>query len=428
MEEGQSTYSKVQRPMRTRLRAWSIRIGAVLMGVGSFSLLSAAASGLLGAPYIIGALWFVLPGLLLVLWGVHSPRVPSVDDGSRSTFWTAVSITVGALFTLYGLFVGLVLAFLFGATRGLLAFLSPWGVIGLALIGYGVGRALTYARRPWAIRESRSVLASIRTGVAAAPASGVPPTPDITDLQAIHGEIVRSVEAVYRVTSPAIRAAMYLWWLSWIVGTVYIAAAVVSPFGVILPLLGFPSGAIPLFADLALIPLLGLGLLEVGVGVPARLAELNRSASDLRAGKIPEVWHLVWWIPYVYTARLIYRAVARSSRTSPTNPESSVLESSYAILRFGRWLSYYARYWYTSIFIFLVVGGLAALLLGTLIGIDLTHAGGGAFVGLAALLVVLVGAFWYLYKRYSVLDSLSDRLAMLGAAEEELARAFWSRF
>lgn len=369
-------------------------------------------------------LFFGLGGLLL-WWGQKRPA-PEATLPVPSAFWTVVAITLGVLLLVYGVFVGLVFSLVTSAGRAFLAFLEPWGLLGFGLIAYGGYRLAIGPARSAAAGRARALLSGIL------PESGVSPsrteagsTRD-AELSALHQEVVVSVRDAYRETAPAIRALYWANYLTWTLAWVIFLGALT--FGEFLAPPGSSNSVIlALFLALA-----GLGVVEVGIGYPIRLRDLREADMRVSNGKVPDDWMLLWWVPYLFTARWILRTLGRWHRPPPET-ESSLLAASYSLLVYGRRLTRNARLWYLECFIILVLLGPFTAYVGLVVlGQRLAPAFGTAplesLVALAGALLVLILAFAFLRWGYRRIDPLSERFATLESAEAELNREFWSRF
>jgi hypothetical protein len=402
-------------------------LGGILIAFGLLDILYAAWVGPPLGPYISGASLFLIPGVLLLWWGFRRPSSEAAT-AVPSYFWTVVAIVVGVLLILFGALTGLVIALVLGASQGLEAAVIPWGIAGLALLAYGAVRAASSTRSARAASEARAILKRIQP-LEASP--GAVPTAsrfDQSSLLKMQHEIADTVRKAYQATSPAIRRCLYAWLVTWILIVAQALVYASNAFGVGLPFLGLPPHTIPLAYAIVAIVVAGIGVLEVGIGVPARLGELAKAKLDLSTGRTPESWELIWWFPFVYAAHLLSTRIRRYPSAAPAPGESSILATSYSFLKFGRWLGLYARFWYTSVFLLILTCAFPVFLAGDLVGITLAQGPAGAAAGWVAALAVMTGAFTYLYYRYRALDPLAEQLAVLQEAETELSRAFWARF
>jgi hypothetical protein len=404
-------------------------LGALLIALGAENIVYALSTQPLSqlGSYVAGAAIPAILGALLLWWGLRRPS-PESANAPPSTFGTAAALAVGALLLLLGTFLGLIFALALGAAEGLQVAFIPWDTAGLVLVTYGIRRATSSAPRTRAATEARAILERVRSPSAGPGPLPAPPGVDRSSLLKMQGEILTTVRQAYRSTAPTIRLSLYAWLVLWTLFVAQALAYAANAFGVGLPFLGLPPHRFPLAYGVEALVFAGLGVLEVGVGVPARLRALARVEADLVAGRVPEFWVLIWWLPFVYTAHLLWGLVRGTPAAAPAPTESSVLATSYSLLRFGRGLATYARAWYTSIFVVLLLAAFPVFLVGDVLGITLAGGPAGAGLGWVAALAVLVVAFAYLYRRYRTLDPLAQRLAVLGVADAELDRAFWAQF
>jgi len=419
--------------VRLTVRTLALGAGGVLIALGLSNVIFAVAARKPLGPYLVGALPFLLIALGLVWWA-RTRRAASVPTQPPSVFWTVVALVVGALLVGYGLLNGLIVSIIFSPSDAIASALIPWGILGGVLVAYGAYRLVRAGALQGGARQGEAVLEGIVGPLPTPYAANSPGELETLRLVALHRELVETVGRTYRATAPAIRAWLWSWFGLWLVAVASVAILIAPTLGVSWQAPGAgPPATVPIPIAVAILAAVALGVVEVGIGVQVRLRDLRRAGPLLAVGRVPDSWMLAWGWPFTYIARLLRGfGPVRSERTEPDS-EASDLATSFALLQFGRRLAGYARFWYTTVFLLLLIlGSFSAFVIVSVVAIVGFHgsviAPYGAFLAFGSVLAVVLGAFGYLYHRYRVLDPIVERLGRLEEAELALERAFWSRF
>lgn len=412
----------------SRVRDAAIFVGVTLMALEFWDLAYVVWARVPFQNHLATLVVLLGGGGFLVWWGRRTPS-PATPVPEPSPFWTVVAFSTGALLLAYGAAVGWILSLLFSPSRGFLAFLIPWGLSGLGLVAYGGARLAIAPRRAAAAGRARAALSGILPGPPGE-SEGIVRSEREASARRLRHDVVDLVQEAYAKSAPSIRAYYWTAFSAWllVLGSILVFLALTPGLGA----LGFPGPAGQGAGWALLVAAVAASTVEIGVGVPARARALADAGRSIAEGQAPDDWMLLWWVPELFTARLILRFLGR--REAPkVVADGGALGTSLSLLSFGRRLVRFARLWHLLRFlVLLVIGPLAAfaglLVLGHLINPAPSGTTASLAVAWGVALGVLVLDFLLLYRGFRRLDPVSQRLDTLESAEAEVARAFWDRF
>lgn len=412
--------------MRSLARLAALVAGGVLLALEAMDIAYVVTRHAPWTSHVGTFLLFVGAGLALLLWG--SRPAPSEPAYGPALFWTVVALTVGTLLLFVGAFQAVLAALFFGGASGLSTFLIPWGIMGGILVVIGA-RRLAQARPGNELPPPAWAIGGERAGRVTAS-----PRVDVATLEATRRTVIDAVRDAYRTTYPGLRLELLSFRTGGMGGLAFAVYLLLLAVGV--PLFPTPFGPAPPASERLFTGLLGLLLGAIAFdwswAAHRRLGAFASAEAEIARGRVPLPW-VTDWVPVGLPFQLLASAILRpgDGREAFAPAEESVLASSFELLRFGRWLVTSARIWYTGVFLLWLLGGsLATYALIVSAGVALAPGALPLVVLLASVsvLVVMVGAFAYLYRRYRRVDAVRGRLRGLEVGEAELTRAFWSRF